>query len=128
MKLLVFMLGLLFKYWHILCTVVKCYLRNKSVWFKLKAYPGFTFPSFNSWSKYVTKVCCFCQVGIATAHAENEPMLARRVSVHSLPCLVLLIDGKPVVYKESLFSVQKVVGKSVYSKTTQVIFMVVKKL
>ncbi|XP_054263700.1 dnaJ homolog subfamily C member 16-like [Macrosteles quadrilineatus] len=48
-------------------------------------------------------------VGIATAHAENEPMLARRVSIHSLPCLIILVDGKPIVYKESLFSVQKVV-------------------
>lgn len=48
-------------------------------------------------------------VGIATVHAENEPMLARRVGVHSLPCLIFLIDGKTSVYKESLFSVQKVV-------------------
>lgn len=50
-------------------------------------------------------------VGIATVHAENEQMLSRRVGIHSLPCLILLIDGKPYVYKESLFSVQKVVGK-----------------
>uniref|UniRef100_A0A1B6DHU2 DnaJ homolog subfamily C member 16 n=1 Tax=Clastoptera arizonana TaxID=38151 RepID=A0A1B6DHU2_9HEMI len=48
-------------------------------------------------------------VGIATVHAENEPMLARRVSVHSLPCLVIVTDGKPSVYKGNLFSVQKVV-------------------
>ncbi|KAL1137626.1 hypothetical protein AAG570_009322 [Ranatra chinensis] len=48
-------------------------------------------------------------VGIATVHSEHEKALARKVGIHSLPCLVLLSDGRASVYKESLFSVQKVV-------------------
>lgn len=55
-------------------------------------------------------------VGIATVHAENEPLLARRVSVHALPCLVIVTDGKPSVYKGNLFSVQKVVGKYCFAQ------------
>ncbi|XP_069683345.1 dnaJ homolog subfamily C member 16 [Periplaneta americana] len=47
--------------------------------------------------------------GIATVHAENEPLLARKIGIHSLPCLVVLMDGKASVYKETLYSVQKVV-------------------
>lgn len=50
-------------------------------------------------------------VGIATIHSEHESLLARKVGVSSLPLMVLLMDGKAMHYKESLFSVQKVVGK-----------------
>lgn len=49
--------------------------------------------------------------GLATAHAKKEPTLARRLGVHSLPCLVVTIDGRTSIYKENLFSIQKVVGK-----------------
>ncbi|XP_015429727.1 PREDICTED: dnaJ homolog subfamily C member 16 [Dufourea novaeangliae] len=48
-------------------------------------------------------------LGLATAHAEKESALARRLGIHSLPCLVVTIDGRTSVYKESLFSVQKIV-------------------
>ncbi|KAJ9586685.1 hypothetical protein L9F63_019723, partial [Diploptera punctata] len=47
--------------------------------------------------------------GIATVHAENEQLLARKIGIHSLPCLVVLMDGKASVYKETLYSVQKIV-------------------
>ncbi|GFG31560.1 hypothetical protein Cfor_00470 [Coptotermes formosanus] len=47
--------------------------------------------------------------GVATIHAENEVLLARKIGIHSLPCLILLMDGKASVYKETLYSVQKVV-------------------
>jgi DnaJ family protein C protein 16 len=52
--------------------------------------------------------------GVATVHAENEPLLARKIGIHSLPCLILLMDGKASVYKETLYSVQKIVGKTTY--------------
>ena len=48
-------------------------------------------------------------LGLATAHAEKESALARKLGIHSLPCLVITIDGRTSVYKESLFSVQKIV-------------------
>lgn len=48
-------------------------------------------------------------VGIATVHAENEKALARKAGVSALPCLVLLSDGRISNYKESLYSVQKIV-------------------
>lgn len=49
-------------------------------------------------------------LGLATAHAEKESALARKLGIHSLPCLVVTIDGRTSVYKESLFSIQKIVG------------------
>lgn len=49
-------------------------------------------------------------LGLATAHAKKESTLARRLGIHSLPCLVVTVDGRTSVYKESLFSIQKVVG------------------
>lgn len=49
-------------------------------------------------------------LGLATAHAKKESTLARRLGIHSLPCLVVILDGRTSVYKESLFSIQKVVG------------------
>ncbi|XP_043787548.1 dnaJ homolog subfamily C member 16 [Apis laboriosa] len=48
-------------------------------------------------------------LGLATAHAEKESALARKLGIHSLPCLVVIIDGRTSVYKESLFSIQKIV-------------------
>lgn len=45
----------------------------------------------------------------ATVNAGHENTLVRRVSVHALPCITLVIDTKNYVYKESVFSVQKVV-------------------
>ncbi|XP_029155802.1 dnaJ homolog subfamily C member 16 [Nylanderia fulva] len=48
-------------------------------------------------------------LGLATAHAKKESTLARRLGIHSLPCLIVILDGRTSVYKESLFSIQKVV-------------------
>lgn len=49
-------------------------------------------------------------LGLATAHAKKESTLARRLSIHSLPCLVVIVEGSTSIYKESMFSIQKVVG------------------
>lgn len=49
-------------------------------------------------------------LGLATAHAKKESTLARRLGIHSLPCLVVTLDGRTSVYKESLLSIQKIVG------------------
>lgn len=45
----------------------------------------------------------------ATVNAGHENNLVRAANVHSLPCLSIVLDGKSYVFKESLFSVQKVV-------------------
>lgn len=47
--------------------------------------------------------------GIATIHSENEQLLARKIGVHTLPTLMILIDGQPSLYKDSLSSMQKIV-------------------
>lgn len=60
-------------------------------------------------------------VGLSTAHAEREPAMARKLGIHSLPCLVVTFDGRTSVYKESLFSVQKVVGKTI-DESTEILF------
>lgn len=49
-------------------------------------------------------------VGASTVHAEKEQLLARKLGVHGLPCLIVLLDGRAAVYKDSLYSVQKIVG------------------
>lgn len=50
-------------------------------------------------------------VNFATVNAAHgrEDGLLRRTSVHSLPCIVLVMGGKNFVYKDSVFSVQKLV-------------------
>lgn len=48
-------------------------------------------------------------VNLVTVHSAREPNLARRLNVHSLPCLVLLLDGNAFVYKETGTSLQKIV-------------------
>lgn len=48
-------------------------------------------------------------VVFATVNAGHENGLVRRTGVHSLPCLALVLDGKSYVFKDSVFSVQKVV-------------------
>lgn len=45
----------------------------------------------------------------ATVNAGHENNLVRKASVHTLPCITLVIDGKSYVFKDSVFSVQKVV-------------------
>ncbi|EFN79950.1 dnaJ homolog subfamily C member 16 [Harpegnathos saltator] len=47
--------------------------------------------------------------GLATVDIKKETSLARRLGIHSLPCLVVIIEGHANVYKESLFSIQKVI-------------------
>lgn len=46
----------------------------------------------------------------ATVNARHESQLLRRASVHSLPCLVLVLNGQNYVYKDSIHSVQGVVS------------------
>ncbi|XP_057336763.1 dnaJ homolog subfamily C member 16 [Microplitis mediator] len=48
-------------------------------------------------------------VKLVTAHAEREPSFARRVSVHSVPCLAITLDGRTSIYKDSLFSEKRIV-------------------
>lgn len=45
----------------------------------------------------------------ATVNAGHETNLARKASVHVLPCLVLVLDGKNYVFKESSPVLQSVV-------------------
>lgn len=44
-------------------------------------------------------------------HAGREPALARKIGVKNLPALVLLLDEKSYIYKETLSGVQKIIGK-----------------
>ncbi|XP_014209177.1 dnaJ homolog subfamily C member 16 [Copidosoma floridanum] len=48
-------------------------------------------------------------VNLVTVDAGRESALARKLSVHSLPCLAVTINGKTSMFKESVFSVQKIV-------------------
>ena len=48
-------------------------------------------------------------ITFATVNAGHEEQLLRKASVHSLPCIVLVLDGKNFVYKDNVFSVQRIV-------------------
>ena len=48
-------------------------------------------------------------VTFATINAGHENHLVRKIGVHSLPCIALILDEHSYVFKESVFSVQKVV-------------------
>lgn len=48
-------------------------------------------------------------VEFVTVHTGAEPNLARRMSVHTLPCLTTVIDENVYVYKETITSVQKII-------------------
>lgn len=50
-------------------------------------------------------------VNFATVNAGHgrEEGLLRRTSVHSLPCIVLVMSGNNYVFKDSVYSVQKLV-------------------
>lgn len=45
----------------------------------------------------------------ATINAGHEDTLVRRASIHTLPCIVLVVDGKIYVYKDNIFSTPKIV-------------------
>ncbi|XP_053625163.1 dnaJ homolog subfamily C member 16 isoform X1 [Plodia interpunctella] len=47
-------------------------------------------------------------VTMATVHAGHESGLARRVGVHGVPCLTLVLDKHVYVYKEGLSSLPKI--------------------
>lgn len=44
-----------------------------------------------------------------TVNAGHESNLARKASVHALPCMVLVLDGKNYVFKDGSFVLQNVV-------------------
>ncbi|KAJ3642615.1 hypothetical protein Zmor_025378 [Zophobas morio] len=48
-------------------------------------------------------------VNFVTVHSGKESLLARRLNIHSIPCIVLVLDGNVFVYKETITSVQKII-------------------
>ncbi|XP_969135.2 dnaJ homolog subfamily C member 16 isoform X1 [Tribolium castaneum] len=48
-------------------------------------------------------------VNFVTVHSGREPALARRLNIHALPCIVLLLDGNVFVYKETITSIQRII-------------------
>ncbi|KAK6617912.1 hypothetical protein RUM43_014141 [Polyplax serrata] len=48
-------------------------------------------------------------VEIATVHSGEEQLLAKKCGISFVPSLVLLINGKVYPFKESLYSIQKIV-------------------
>lgn len=48
-------------------------------------------------------------VEFVTVHSGHEPNLARRLNIHTLPCLVLLIDENIFVYKDTITHIPKII-------------------
>lgn len=51
-------------------------------------------------------------VNLVTVHSEREPSLPRRLNIHALPCIVLILDGNTYVYKGTITSLEKIIGMS----------------
>ena len=47
---------------------------------------------------------------MATVHAGHEASLARRIGVHGVPCLTLILEKQVYIYKEGLSSLPKILG------------------
>ncbi|XP_060523607.1 dnaJ homolog subfamily C member 16 [Cylas formicarius] len=75
-------------------------------------YSDFCFPCLQT-APYCRKLLEYLEplgINFVTVHSGREPNLNRRLSIHALPCLVLLLDGNVYVYKETLTSVPKIVA------------------
>lgn len=51
-------------------------------------------------------------IDFVTVHSGQESALAKRLNINSLPSLVLLIDGNVYIYKDSITTVQKIIGNA----------------
>ncbi|CAG9585841.1 unnamed protein product [Danaus chrysippus] len=63
--------------------------------------------SASSWRKLVDSLQPL-GVTLATIHAGHEASLARRIGVHSVPCLTLILDKQIYIYKDGLNSLPKI--------------------
>lgn len=50
-------------------------------------------------------------VNLVTVHVEREKALAKRLNVHALPNIGVLIEGRMTIYKEPSLRVAKIIGK-----------------
>lgn len=76
-------------------------------------YADWCFPCIQT-APYCRKLVDYLEplgVNFVTIHSGREPNLGRRLSIHTLPCLVLLLDGSVYVYKETITSIQRIIGK-----------------
>ncbi|KAJ8910877.1 hypothetical protein NQ315_000508 [Exocentrus adspersus] len=74
-------------------------------------YDDWCFPCLQT-APYCRKLVDYLEplgVNFVTVHSRREPNLGRRLSIHTIPCLVLLLDGNVYVYKETITSVQKII-------------------
>lgn len=62
----------------------------------------------NSFKKMIDTLEPF-GVTFATINAVHENQLIRKVGVHSLPCVIMVLDGHNYVYKDSVYNTQRVV-------------------
>ncbi|XP_055585813.1 dnaJ homolog subfamily C member 16 isoform X1 [Uranotaenia lowii] len=62
----------------------------------------------NSFKKMIDTLEPF-GVTFATINAGHENQLVRKVGVHSLPCVILVLGGHNYVYKDSVYNTQRVV-------------------
>lgn len=74
-------------------------------------YTDWCFPCLQS-APYIRKLVDYLEplgVSLITVHSGRETSLARRLNIHSLPMLSLLLDGQNFAYKQTITSMQKVV-------------------
>lgn len=75
-------------------------------------YTDWCFPCLQS-APYMRKLVDYIEpfgVNFVTVHNTNEPNLGRRLNIHTLPCLVLLLDGNIYVYKDTITNLQRIIG------------------
>lgn len=85
--------------------------KSEKVPYVLFFYTDWCFPCLQSAPYFRKLVDNLEPLGIefATVHSTREPNLSRRLNVHALPCLVLLLDGNVYVYKETITNAGKII-------------------
>lgn len=86
--------------------------KSKKAPYLIYFYTDWCFPCLKT-APYFRKLVDYLEplgVNFATVHSEQEPKLTKKMRVNSLPTLVALIDENVYVYKDTITSVQKVIG------------------
>lgn len=85
--------------------------KSEKIPYLLFFYTDWCFPCLQS-APYCRKLVDNLEplgINFVTVHSGREPSLSRRLNVHTLPCLVFLLDGNMFVYKESVTNIPKII-------------------
>lgn len=89
-------------------------------------YTDWCFPCLQT-APYCRKLVEYLEplgVNFVTVHSGRERNLGRRLNIHTLPCLILLIDENIYVYKETITHVPKIIGNKMFIALSFVLIII----